>query len=59
MTMEIGSLLDPKTIEDVCRIYICAVALVRADPDRWQDDGSDDPFAMHEFWVEFTGAGHA
>ena len=53
MTMEIGFLLQPKTIEDVCRTYIRAVECVRCDP-RWRDPEVD----MYEFWVEFTRAGH-
>jgi hypothetical protein len=54
MTMEIGFLLDPKTIEDVCWIYIRAVEAVRADP-RWKNPDAD----MYRFWIEFTTAGHA
>ena len=54
MTMEIGFLLEPKTIEDVCRTYIRAVEYVRCDP-RWRDPEAD----MYEFWVEFTRAGNA
>ena len=54
MTREIGFLLEPKTIDDVVRTYVSAVNLVRADP-RWRDPDAD----MYEFWVEFSGAGHA
>jgi hypothetical protein len=54
MTMEIGFLLDPRTIEDVVRIYVCAVDCLRGYP-RWAEPRD----FMADFWREFARAGHA
>jgi hypothetical protein len=53
MTMELGFLLEPKTIEDLCRMYIHAIEWIRHDP-CWADPNAD----MYKFWIEFTRAGH-
>jgi len=47
MTMEIGSALNPSTIEELVRIYIRAVGIVRADPS-WAN------VVMEVFWVAFA-----
>lgn len=53
MTMEIGFLLHPQTIDDVCEIYVRAIELVAVDP-RWRDPDSD----MYYFWREYAQAAY-
>ncbi len=54
MTLEIGFAIHPQSIEDVCRIYIQAIACTQRDP-RFADGGGD----MVDFWLEYQSAGNA
>ena len=53
MTLEVGFAVHPQTIDDVCRVYVCAVECVRRDL-RFAD-GS----AMRNLWMEFKNSGRA
>jgi hypothetical protein len=52
MAMQIGITLNPESIDDLCRLYACAVECFRHS--RFAEQGS-----MYDFWHEFLATGHA